>query len=206
MLKQSDVIELNGDKSNGGKALIGFVEPYSVRFELTGSSDLLFHRWSCEAIAEKAAAAKGSRAKKFDDVETFVWRDDAGDICLPSEYVRMAMIHASKFKQDPRSPRKSAMDLFKAGVASNTEKATLGVKTWDYLDTRRVTIQRNGISRTRPAMKAGWRASFEFQVLLPEYVDQHLFHEVLSLAGRVIGVGDFRPTYGRFAITQFKIS
>ncbi len=38
---------------------------------------------------------------------------------------------------------------------------------------------------------------------LPEYVGSQEFLDVLALAGRVIGVGDFRPTYGRFAIVNF---
>ena len=189
--------------TNGGKETIDFSQPYTVSFTLEGSADLLFHRWNVEGVAEKAKAAKGSKGKKSDDVESYVWRDDAGNICIPSEYVRMALIAAAKFKQDPRSPRKSAMDLFKAGLVPITANVSLGKTTWDYLDTRRATVQRNGINRTRPAMRRGWRAEFQFEVLTPEYIDQNLFHEVLSMAGRLVGVGDFRPTYGRFNVVSF---
>ena len=141
--------------TNGGKETIDFSQPYTVSFTLEGSADLLFHRWNVEGVAEKAKAAKGSKGKKSDDVESYVWRDDAGNICIPSEYVRMALIAAAKFKQDPRSPRKSAMDLFKAGLVPITANVSLGKTTWDYLDTRRATVQRNGINRTRPAMRRG---------------------------------------------------
>ena len=51
-----------------------------------------------------------------------------GLLCIPTEYFRMALIGAAKFKQDPRSPRKSAMDLFKAGVANLTDLCSLGVQ------------------------------------------------------------------------------
>jgi hypothetical protein len=30
-------------------------------------------------------------------------------------------------------------------------------------------------------------------------------HQVLGDAGRLVGVGDFRPTYGRFAINKWNI-
>ena len=131
--------------------------------------------------------------------------DVKGNISLPCEYLRQAIIHAAKFEKDPRSPRKSAMDLFKAGVVSITDLASLGVKEPDYLDKRRVTIQRNSISRVRPAIRSGWKASLILQVLTPEYIDIVLFKKVLDTAGRLVGVGDFRPTFGRFSTVNFDV-
>jgi len=183
---------------------IGISEPYSVEVELTGSANMMFHRWMCEYVAEKAKAAKGSKAKKSDDIETFVYRDEQNNICLPGEYLRQSIIGASKFRQDPRSPRKSAMDLFKAAIIVETELASLGIKKWDYEDHRRVVIQRNAITRIRPAISKGWKAVFKILVLLPEYISADDLHDVISNAGRLIGVGDFRPTYGRFFISKFE--
>jgi hypothetical protein len=189
--------------SNGAEALIDLSQPYRVTFTLTGTSDLLMHRWNNEAVDEKAKAKKGSAAKKTDDVESYVYRNDDGMICLPGEYVRQSIIFAAKFRQDPRSPRKSAMDLYKAGVVSLTDLASFGTDKWDYEDRRRVVIQRAGVNRTRPAMKKGWRAQFDFMVLTPEYIEPSDLHSVLTQAGILIGVADFRPTYGRFSVTQF---
>ena len=198
-------LKVVSDATNGGKDAIEASLPYAVHVTLEGTSDMLFHRWNCEAVDAKSKAAKNSKAKKEDDIESYVWRDEAGNLCIPGEYVRQAIIHAAKFKQDPRSPRKSAMDLFKAGVVSLTDVSSLGKKHWDYLDTRRVTVQRAGVNRTRPAMKKGWTAKFTFQVLTPEYIDPNLFQDVLGTAGRLVGVGDFRPTYGRFFASNFKV-
>lgn len=66
-------------------------------------------------------------------------------------------------------------------------------------------VQRNGITRTRPAMKEGWAATVELMVNLPEYVAPILLRRVVDDAGRLIGVGDFRPTYGRFAVSKWAI-
>jgi hypothetical protein len=198
-------LKVVSDPTNGGKDAIETGLPYAIHVTLEGASDLLFHRWNCEAVDEKSKAAKNSKAKKEDNVESYVWRTETGQLAIPGEYVRQAIIHAAKFKQDPRSPRKSAMDLFKAGVVSLTDLGSLGKKDWDYLDTRRVTVQRAGVNRTRPAMKKGWNSSFTFQVITPEYIDKNLFLEVLNTAGRLVGVGDFRPTYGRFQVTNVKI-
>lgn len=189
--------------TNGARVTISHGEPYAVSLTIRGSADLLFHRWNCEAVDAKAASAKGSKAKKTDDVESYVYRNEAGELCLPGEYLRQSIIHAAKFRQDPRSPRKSAMDLFKAALVIDPPMASLGVRDWDYLDTRRCVVQRNGINRTRPALRVGWEAAFTITVLLPEYVSPEVLHETTNTAGRLIGVGDFRPTYGRFQVSAF---
>jgi hypothetical protein len=193
------------DVTNGGESAIATGQPYRVAVQLTGTSDLLFHRWNSQAVDEKAKAAKNSKAKKTDDIETYVYRNDEGHLCIPGEYVRQAVILAAKFRQDPRSPRKSAMDLFKAGVVSLTNLASLGIEKWDYEDTRRVVIQRAGVNRTRPAIKTGWKAEFEFLVLTPEYIGPMDLHAVMTQAGALIGIADFRPTFGRFGITSYEV-
>lgn len=197
--------KINAEVSDGGEFVISATNPYTISFSLMGASDLLFHRWNCEAVEAKSKAAKNSKGKKSDNIESYVWRNEENMLCIPGEYVRQSVIMAAKYKQDPRSPRKSAMDLFKAGVVSLITLASLGVENWDYLDTKRVTIQRQGINRIRPAMKIGWKADMVFTILTPEYIDEHLFYDVLAMAGRLIGIGDFRPTYGRFNVTQYKI-
>lgn len=206
-----------GPVSNDAAEMIENGMPFTAHATISGTSTILFHRWSNEAVAEKAAAAKGSKAKKTDDVETYVYRDASGAICLPGRYLVGSMIDprngAAKYKQDPRSPRKSALDLFRAGVVATTELAPIHsasnpdapAQVWDYLDAQRVTVQRAGVTRIRPAFLAGWRATVSLTVLTPEYISPALLLEVLTMGGRLVGVGDFRPTYGRFAVTSFDV-
>jgi hypothetical protein len=205
---------LGGDVSNSGADTITAGVPYYATVAIRGSAALLFHRWQSDSVEAKAKAAKGSAAKKTDDVESYVWRDDANQICLPGEYLRGSISGpqgAAKYRQDPRSPRKSALDLYKAGVIVLTELAPLSTvaddvaKVWDYLDRRRVTVQRNGITRERPAFLAGWSASFDLAVLLPAYIDSQSLFDVIADAGRFVGLADNRPTYGRFSITGFAV-
>lgn len=211
----AEPVALGGDVSDAGNGTIVQDEPYRVLLELTGDSVLLFHRWQSDSVEAKSRAAKGSTAKKTDDVESYVWRDDNGHICLPGEYVRGSLVDprngSAKYQQDPRSPRKSALDLFRAGVVSLTDLAVItkasGEKAsdWDYLDRRRVTVQRNGVTRERPALNAGWTAEVELMVLLPNYINSSLLRRTITDAGRLVGVGDFRPTFGRFSITHFEV-
>lgn len=197
--------QLGPEVTNGAEASLAMVAPYRVEVTIQGTADLLFHRWNCEAVEAKAKAAKGSAAKKSDDLESYVYRDSVGQLCIPGEYVRQAMIAAAKYRQDPRSPRKSAMDLAKAAIVALTPLASLGISVWTYEHRCRVQVQRNGVTRTRPAISSGWQVTLHFQVNLPEYVSTDMLHGLMADAGRLIGIGDFRPTYGRFQITRFEV-
>jgi hypothetical protein len=192
--------------SNDANKIISFEQPYAAEIEVIGTAPFLYHRWSCEAVEAKSKAAKGSKAKKEDDVESYVYRNGRGELCIPGEHFRMAMIGAAKFRQDPRSPRKSAADLYKAGIVVIDELCSLGIdkKNWDYLDQRRVMVQRNGITRQRPALMAGWKVKVLVQVLLPEYISPQQLNDCIQYSGKLCGVGDFRPTFGRFQVTKFE--
>lgn len=199
--KKAEVLE---QVSNDAEGLIELSTPYVARVTIEGVCPILFHRYSVEAVEEKAKAAKNSKAKKSDDVESYVYRNDKGELCIPGMALKGACVGAARSRQDPRSPRKSAMDLYKAIIVPLTELASLGKTSWDYLDQRRVVVQRNAVNRTRPAMLAGWRATFDLLVQSPEYLDARSLNALVAEAGRLQGVGDFRPTYGRFQVVSFE--
>jgi hypothetical protein len=207
MLKTKNrLTEISGESpTNGEEAFIEMQKPYRVEVELEGVCAMLFHRWNNESVAAKARAKKGSQEKKTDDIQSFVWKDEKGFLCVPGEYVRQSVIHASKYEQDPRSPRKSLMDLMKAALVSLTELASLGVKEPDFLDMRRVVIQRSAVTRTRPAMRAGWKAKFVLMINLPEYIPPQRLNHILQQAGRIVGIADFRPSFGRYGVTKFEV-
>lgn len=197
------------DPTNGAEDFIKMSEPYRVRVSIKGVAAILFHRWNVESVAEKAALAKGSKGKKQDDVESYVYRVPAGEkgtgnIAIPGAYLMAALKDAAKFFQDPRSPRAGFGKLLSASMVVDTEYANTGKRTWDYMDKRRVTVQRNGLTRHRPALLKGWEVTFEISVLLPEYLPEEKLLEIINMCGRVNGLADFRPTYGRFQVTEFK--
>lgn len=197
--------EVLNNVSNDAATVINTEMPYIATVSIEGTAAFLYHRWSVDGVEAKSKAAKGSKAKKEDDIESYVYRNGDGILCIPSEYLRMSIIGAAKFKQDPRSPRKSAMDLFKAGIVGLEDMCPVGKDKWDFVDRRRVMIQRNGITRHRPGLNFGWRVTVPIMVNLPEYIAPAFLNEVVQMAGRLIGVGDFRPTFGRFAVTNFEV-
>lgn len=194
--------------SNDAQAAIEMEMPFTIEVQIKGTTPFLFHRWSNEAVAAQQSAKKNSKVKKTDDVESYVFRNDNRALCVPSEYIRMALINSAKYDQHPQKPRASAFELFKAGIVCGPELCPLNdgeVYDWDYMDMRRVVIQRASITRSRPAMKSGYTIDLEITSLLPDLIDFNFLNKTLIRAGALIGIGDFRPTYGRFTVTKFQL-
>lgn len=191
-------------KRGVGRGVVDIAEPYAVAVTIVGREPMLCHRYDTEVVAQRSGAAKGSKDKKTDNVESYVYRLPDGTCGMPGINFKACICEAAKYTQDPRSPRKSARDLFRAGIKVHGD-ASFGKDTWDYLDVRKVNIQRNAVTRQRPAFAAGWRLSFEIDVLLPEYIDPATLNEIVVRAGRLVGLGDFRPDFGTFQIERFEV-
>jgi len=194
--------------SNAAADFIGMEQPYTASVTVEGTAALLFHAYNVESVAEKAGAAKGSKAKKTDDLESYVYRTPEGLLGIPGLNFCASLALAAKFVQDPRSPRKSALDLVKASVVPLGDIAALepATATWDSIDIRRVVVQRSAISRQRPCMRAGWRVTFQLLITAPEYVTVPFLRSLVQRAGKFTGLGDFRPSFGRFDVVRFDVS
>jgi len=201
--------------SNDAEQIYELERPWAAELTITGTAPLLFHRYSVEEVAAKSNAKKGSAAKKTDNLEASVYRDDAGFICAQGVALIAAITDPSKGSaksvQDPRSPHKSACDLYRSALIASTVLAPITnhagelATTWDAIDQRRAIVQRAAVSRSRPMMHSGWSATFIVQCLAPEYITPADLRLVVTNAGRFVGIGDFRPTYGRFDLTSFKV-
>lgn len=193
--------------TNSAASLIEMEREYIATIRITGTAKLLLHSWSIEAIEEKAAAKKNSAKKKTDDLESYVQRDQEGRIVMHCKNFCASIRTAGKKYADPTSPRKSMHDLLKAIVQPYDEFSPIngGAKEWDFVDRQRVVIQRAGITRSRPAFYEGWTMTFKILVVEPEYLSPAKLHEIVTRAGKLEGIGDFRPTYGRYRIDSFSV-
>ncbi len=203
--KKTEAFQPDG---NGGKRLIEEGEPYIAHVTLKGVSSMLFHSYDVHSVGVKTGSGKGSAAKKTDDIDSYVYRvsEDDERLGVPGMNFCRALAIAAKSVSDPRSPRKSMMDLVAASVIPLDEVAPFhtNVTTWDFVDTRRVVIQRNGIPRQRPGMNKGWKITFHVAVHAPEYIPPDTLHMLAVRAGQFQGLCDYRPTFGRFAVVKFE--
>jgi hypothetical protein len=69
------------------------------------------------------------------------------------------------------------------------------------IDRRAVVVQRARIMRERPRFD-NWGLSFVIETL-DEQLPVSAIKEILDYAGKV-GLGDYRPRFGRFIVTEFK--
>lgn len=196
---------------NGGQRIIDAGKPYIARFEILGIAPILLHGWDSESVDAKAKSAKGSKTKKSDDVESYVRRTKEGYIGIPGNYIVAALADAGRSMQDPRSPRKSLRDLLRAiliplPTADHVWPFLPQTREWAYIDRRRVVVQRNAITRSRPAFTEGWRVAFEIQCNGPEYISPEKLATIIGECGRLCGFCDNRPSYGRFTLAAFEVA
>jgi len=178
---------------------------YAVDVRIVGTAPILFHRYD-EAVVERTSKApKNSRSRKVDDVESFVYRTPEGEIGIPGRNFKACLREAGRSVPDPRSPRKSARDLVQSAIQVGPFVASLGRSDWDAVDVQRVVVRQAAITRARPMFREGWTVDFDVAVLAPEYADEDWLHDLISRAGRFVGLGDFRPDYGRFRMDAFQV-
>ena len=204
------VVKLDVEQvSPGGDEQIGYSEPYTVEVTVRGVCPILFHRWNVEAVETKAKAAKGSTAKKTDDTESYLYRGESGEVCSPGEYLRQSIINAAKFKQGPAQPRK----LGHGPVQGRDHRAP---------DRSRLARPGSaGLLRQAPGdgsapgrhprspgheLRAGKRTVAFMGQPAGIHRRRSFLRQVLDDAGRLVGVGDFRPTYGRFTCAGWKLT
>jgi hypothetical protein len=192
-------------KASGNGSVPNLDASYAVEVVLVGTAPILFHRWDDAAVERKAKAAKNSHERKTDDVENYVYRNSDGEIGIPGKNFKACLREAGRFLPDPRSPRKSARDLVQSAVQIEPFLASLGRTSWDALDVQRVLVNRSAVSRTRPMFREGWKVGFDVVVLAPEYCGPDWMHDLITRAGRFVGLGDFRPDYGRFRMDSFQV-
>jgi hypothetical protein len=119
--------------------------------------------------------------------------------CIPGEMFEAALVEAAKkIKRGQQA---------KAGIVcyGNFPLAYDGPHSpndlWEDQRFRLVVgvrIQRNKVMRTRPIFR-DWAAEVSVD-FMPDQLNKSEIEEMVRTAGIVIGIGDWRPKFGRFAI------
>ena len=195
-----------------------------MRYQITikGVSPIIMHNGAAgldtrsEANLEKATIAKkrGSNRTASDDarlaeleVITSLYLDKDGAPTLPETAFRAVIeTGARKLKQGPQVREGllvESVDEFIYDRSLGTTAEQLA-KTAQF--TTGVVVQRNRILRTRAKFDE-WGAIFTIEVD-DELVDRTQLGTWLDIAGRRIGLGDWRPEksglYGRFETVEIK--
>ena len=189
---------------------------YTVSTMIKGIAPLMQHRYPMPDLNTLSKGGhKSSGAKDY----TQEWREyfyatEDGEIYQPSSHIEGALTKAAVNFKVTGKRGKSYKDLIVANVIVDPERILHNMKVPEeldadadkplYLDVRPVIVQRARVVRIRPTFKAGWELAFDIQVIDDE-IQPELLQDILALAGKTVGIGDYRPKFGRFQVIEYKL-
>lgn len=183
-----------------------------LRFTIRGLTPFLSHNGQmADPQNEWTRALKTATLKKkktdrdYDEIARIefmggLYVNDKGEPCMPGENIE-AMILAE-------AGRNKMKREVKAGVISdglfpiiydgprNAEKLWLRRK--DFAFSKTIRNQMSRVVRTRPIFRE-WSLVFDVEVI-EEVINRSRVEEFVRAAGGVIGLGDWRPKFGRFEL------
>jgi hypothetical protein len=128
-----------------------------------------------------------------------MYETDDGYVGLPSDNVwRMIFDAAKSFKLGETVKRALHPNPDVSPILIDGKKCkadTYVSKGENRMFYHSVKIGKSRVMRARPRIPAGWVVEAKF-VLLTDELEVHTLTPVLERAGRLIGVGDWRPKFG----------
>ena len=195
---------------------------YSVDVLIEGTAPLLQHRFGMEAQAQISQPAKRATGREDYSEE---WKDSLysinGYLAQPGIHIKMAMTKAAAGFKLPGARGKTYKDLFSANIFVRPEMMLhidkdgheiavpdkLETNNYEkpiYVDYRPVVVNRGSrVGRARLAFASGWRIRFTIQIQ-DQQIPLEVVQQVLTEAGQSVGIGDYRPRYGRFRVVRFE--
>lgn len=166
---------------------------------------LLMNKFGVEAQTQaenEVQPTKSEHGTPEEQAEPVAYRLANGTLCQPAEHVFQALCKAAvEFKVKGKG-KKTYKDAVKGNVV--VEPEYLSHQRADYeIDSRPVRIQRSRIVRHRPHLPE-WMLSFTLTVLDKNAVPASVLNNIIVKAGQTVGIGDYRPRFGRFIVTSFK--
>jgi len=193
--------------------------PTTYEIEIEGLSSMLHHGGQAIGMDDDSGRKKGGAAIKGDPDEwrkTIYFDEDAG-VFLPSINVESCLIEASKnFKVTGRA---TATKYFKSSVSITEEMLPFYVNGKIIKDLEQVDRGEGGASVFKMGVKNPatrmrntryrarfdkWSSKFRVLVLADDYIPMNRLKEVIEYAGMYVGLGDFRPRFGRFLLKSIK--
>ena len=197
------------------KAMTYVTQDVTYQFKIQGKDPgIMFNNPAMMAV-DTSSMSKGKKTYDADEeAEMRTYRNDDGNLCVPSTQVRASILEASKVFKVGRSSAKTILNHIIVEPFDLLELQTSkGKAIQEYeQDQRRVVVQRSGIIRTRPVVK-DWQLSFSIiadaeimNATWKEPVDALI--KIVSDAGKKQGIGDYRPqkggNFGRFDVIDIK--
>jgi hypothetical protein len=186
----------------------------SVQIQLQGVSPLLCHNGQTadprNTYAKAMKAVSGKRKKTdadYDELARLEWlaglyRID-GDLVIPDYVIESAMIKgAMKSKRGPQAKcglfftEHSSLEFDGKPAAITDDTLSEMFASGQFTHTIGVKVGMSKVMRTRPMFR-NWSISITAQYD-PDVLNMRDVEEIAIDAGKLVGIGDWRPKHGRF--------
>jgi hypothetical protein len=184
-----------------------------VRITLVGTRPLLMHNVRLanplDPISKAIKAVSSKRKKTDDDYEEMARLEHAGGLYydeeigpyLPGQYVYSCLREAARITKAGRQIERALIIETEVNPIAyrgpRSPEAMWADQNFRHFASVRIGQQR--VMRSRPQFR-DWQTSVDIR-LDTNMLNLEELREIAERAGLMVGVGDYRPTYGRFMAT-----
>jgi hypothetical protein len=175
-----------------------------INVTIRGISPLLMHRFpENEGKIEEKSKKRAGNPEYEKEVEQGIYKFPDGKPYQPASHIEGTMIKASTNFQISGKKKKTYKDLVKGSVFVFPDAIPHKIQKW-IVDRRSVVVPatRGRVIRARPRLD-NWELDFTIEIR-NDQLPIEVVKQILDTAGNEVGIGDFRPRFGRFIVTRFE--
>lgn len=187
----------------------------TANFTIKGTNKMMTHNERLanpfDPLTRQIKAISGKRKKTEDDLLEMariewlagLYHDDESGIHIPGHNIHACMVGGGKIHKLGTALKRAALVL-EDKVTLKYDGPKAPAKLFEhkgFVDMRSVKIGTSKVMRCRPIFHAGWELSFsvaydESTIQLGDIA------MCLESAGNMVGLGDYRPRFGRFSVVH----
>jgi len=180
------------------------MKTYNVTIE--GTSPLLMNRPSM-LIGDISKDRKPLSDNYKTQAEEKLYLNDKGKLYQPSTHIYGALIEAGKHKKVVGKGKATYSKVVGYAVQIEPYEIEHKKQKWEVFTCLAVNPNTKGRNPLSRPMLREWELDFVITFDDTE-IQPSIMKELLDIAGRVVGIGDWRPTkkgfYGKFQVTKWK--
>lgn len=181
-----------------------------IACEIEGSCPLLHHRMANDRKTTDRMSQLIDVLKKnpydedayTEEGEYYLYKNKDGKPCIPANHIIRSMVKAGPQEKIKGQGKKTYKDSMNAFVIIDPELIEIDPCNYE-LDRTYVKVSRSRVLRTRPKFQTGWTAKFTM-IILDDTIPFNVIEKILKYAGGYVGIGDWRPKYGRFKVNKLE--
>ena len=175
--------------------------------ELKGATNLLINKYSHELNKEKSDISN----EKLPEWQEKNWKrkaiyDNENNLILPDTYITGSLrmgAYASGLQLSKKKGKKTISKGFIDGNLLIENSPIIEEFTKLIPFDSNVKIGKATIMSIRPMLEKGWKVKFNI-IDLNEMFTKDELERLFDYCGKFIGIGDWRPKFGRYIVTSVK--